>query len=387
MINSIALRNFIKQGTRSLLNVFIAGFSIIAVVFMLSLLNGFQVQATQNLASTDVGGGQYRAPDFDLLTPTEWEDHVVQTPQRFRNDPRAVEILILKGELYPNNRLFPVQLRGVESQQTLLDLPLDSLDGHGRKIGEVIPVVLGNRMAKKVHLEKGDQLILKWRDKFGAVDAKEIVVKDVANMINPRIDEGVVWLRLDHLRELTRRPGEVSWITVPEYLDTVERMKFHSPEFLMSDLLNLLRHDRRNSKILWFILMFLAGISIFNTQILNVFKRQKEIGTLMALGMTSNQVTSLFVREGILAAIGVLLISGLLGIPFFAWFQSVGFDVSHLSESTIPVKEKIFLTFDPAEIISCVVTVISMIIIVAWWPVRNISRLDPTRALLGKAIV
>ena len=385
-MNSIAWRNFLRQGTRSFLNVFISACSIIAVVFMLSLLNGFQAQATRNLARTDVGGGQYRVPGFDLLTPTKWEDYGRQTPERFRDNPKAVELLILQGELYPNNRLFPVQLRGVEMGQIFLDLPLEGLEEYGSEMEDFIPVVLGVRMAKKAHLRKGDQVILKWRDKFGAVDARGIVILDVARMVNPRIDEGVVWLRLDHLRKLTRRPAESSWITVPEYLGPEEGMEFHSPERLMADLFNLLRHDRRNSRILWFILVFLAGISIFNTQILNVFKRQKEIGTLMALGMTANQVTGLFVREGVWAALGALVTAALFGIPFFVWFQGVGFDVSHLSESTIPVQEKIFLAFDSVEIASCVGTVFIIMILVAWLPVRKISRLDPTRALRGKAI-
>ena len=94
-MNAIALRNFLRQGTRSFLNVLIAGFSIVAVIFMLSLLNGFQTQATRNLTRTDAGGGQYRASGFDLLTPTEWEDYVRSVPERLQNNPQAVELLIL----------------------------------------------------------------------------------------------------------------------------------------------------------------------------------------------------------------------------------------------------------------------------------------------------
>ena len=98
-MNTLALRNFLRQGARSFLNIFISGFSVVAIVFMLSLLNGFQAQATRNLTKTDVGGGQYRVPGFDLLTPTEWEDHVRKVPERLQNHSHAVEILIVQGEL------------------------------------------------------------------------------------------------------------------------------------------------------------------------------------------------------------------------------------------------------------------------------------------------
>ena len=132
--------------------------------------------------------------------------------------------------------------------------------------------------------------------------------------------------------------------------------------------------------------MFLAGISIFNTQILNIFKRQKEIGTFMAMGMTPGQIVSLFTLEGGFAAVGALLVALVFGVPFFIWFQSVGFDVSHLNETTIPIREKIFLDFNYTETISCVLIVMLVIVLMAWWPIRKIMRLDPTKALKGKAI-
>ena len=167
----------------------------------------------------------------------------------------------------------------------------------------------------------------------------------------------------------------------------LKNIEFQSPTDLMKDLLTLLKHDRQNTKVLWLILMFLAGISIFNTQILNIFKRQKEIGMFMAMGMTPRQVIGVFTLEGGFAAIGALIVVIVIGIPFFTWFQSVGFDVSHLSETTIPIRERIFLDFNPDEIVSCLSVVVTMILLMTWWPVRKITQLDPTKALREKAIV
>ena len=148
----------------------------------------------------------------------------------------------------------------------------------------------------------------------------------------------------------------------------------------------LLKHDRRNARILWVILMFLAGISIFNNQILVLFKRQREIGTLMAFGMTSSLIVGMFTLEGSFAAISAVILAACLGIPFFAWFQSVGLDVSHLSESSIPVKDKIFLDIQPVETLVTVLIIIVVMIAVAWLPSRRISRMDPTLALRGRGI-
>ena len=162
--------------------------------------------------------------------------------------------------------------------------------------------------------------------------------------------------------------------------------EFQTLEMLMSDLLALLKNDRRNARILWAILMFLAGISIFNNQILMLFKRQREIGTLMAFGMTSRLIVGMFTLEGSFAAISAVFAAAALGIPFFAWFQSVGLDVSHLSESSIPIQDKIYLDIHPLETLVTVLVIISVMVLVAWIPSRRISRLDPTLALRGRGI-
>ena len=385
---SIAKKNFSRQGLRASLNVLVTALSIIALIFMLSLLNGFQAQATRNVINTDIGGGHYRAPGFDILSPSKWEDYTVKVPDtlhRLHNKDKA-EVLVVQGQLYPNRRLYPVQIRGISMEQSLLQLPLDNLKTFSANFDDLIPVVVGAKMAKKAHLHKGDTLTLKWRDRSGAVDAKDIIIIDVGDILNPRVDEGVVWLRLDHLRLMTDRKNEVSWVAVKHYIGLISEFEFQPVEFLMSDLLALWRQDRMNSKILWAILMTLVCISVFNTQMLNIFKRQKEIGTLMALGMDSQRIVRIFTLEGCLAAIWALVVALLLGLPFFIWFQGVGFDVSHLSESTLPIRETIYPDYQPMEIIYSLIIVFILIVASSWFPVKKITRLDPTMALRGRAI-
>ena len=384
----IANKNFYRQGLRAFLNVLVTALSIIALIFMLSLLNGFQAQATRNLVSTDVGGGHYRVPGFDILTPTEWEDITMPVPDALGNllAKDKAEVLVQQGQLYPNRRLFPVQLRGIEMEQSLLNLPLAGLKPFEVKPGEMIPAVVGVKMARKAHLKKGDTVVLKWRDKGGAVDARDILIVDVGDIINPRIDDGVVWLRLDHLRSMTGREGEVSWVAVREYLGPVQGFEFQGIEILMSDLLALLRQDRINSKILWGILMVLVCTSVFNTQILNIFKRQKEIGTLMALGMEPKRIVNIFTLEGVLGALWALVLAAVLGVPFFILFQGVGFDVTHLSEASFPIRETIYPDYQPREILISVSIVLALSIASAWVPVRKVTGLDPTLALRGRAI-
>ena len=105
MIFKIALKNFLRQGMRALLNVLITALTMVAVVFNLSLYNGFLDQAISNMVSTDVAGGHYRTPEFDLLSPTEWEDQTFKPSDILSSLPPSdkAEVLLLQGQIVPND--------------------------------------------------------------------------------------------------------------------------------------------------------------------------------------------------------------------------------------------------------------------------------------------
>ena len=65
-------------------------------------------------------------------------------------------------------------------------------------------------------------------------------------------------------------------------------------------------------------------LAIFDTQVLSIFRRQKEIGTYIALGYTRRQVVGLFTVEGTMYAVLAALLSAAYGIPFLAWQAKVG---------------------------------------------------------------
>ncbi|QPJ66207.1 MAG: FtsX-like permease family protein [Candidatus Nitrohelix vancouverensis] len=386
MIFKLAWMQFCRQGVRAWLSVCVTGLTLIALIFLTSLLNGFQKQATKNLTITDVGGGHYRQASFDILSPTDWEDRTFKVPSKLEGLADKAEVLVLQGQLFPNRRLYPVQLRGIAMEQTLLDLPLDALKYAKPQIEDVVPVIIGARMSDKTKLAKGDSAVLRWRDRFGTVDARDAVILEVVDLLNPRVDEGVVWLRLDHLRSMTQRRDEVSWVAVADSVGDVEGVDFVSPEGLMSDLINLIQQDRRNSRVLWLILLFLVGVSVFNSQILNVFKRQVEIGTMMAFGMEAPIIVALFTMEGVFSGLGAFVFALCIGVPFFAWFQSVGLDVSHLSASTMPVQERVYLDIHFDETVLTGFILLLVIVFAAWKPVQRIASMSPTQALRGKGV-
>jgi cell division protein FtsX len=86
----------------------------------------------------------------------------------------------------------------------------------------------------------------------------------------------------------------------------------------------LVQMKSAGATIFYVVLILLAMLAIFDTQVLSIFRRRKEMGTLMALGFTRGRVIRLFTMEGALHGVLAALVAALYGIPFLTWFARNG---------------------------------------------------------------
>ncbi|KPK80521.1 MAG: ABC transporter permease, partial [Bacteroides sp. SM23_62_1] len=133
------------------------------------------------------------------------------------------------------------------------------------------------------------------------------------------------------------------------------------------------------------ILMLLAMLAVFDTQVLSIFRRQKEIGTYMAMGMTRGQVVRLFTVEGAMHSTLAAILGAIPGIPFLIWMSKVGFTMPAGSDSLgMAIAEKIYPVYSIGLVLSVMLIVIITTTIVSFLPSRKISKMNPTEAIKGK---
>ena len=87
---------------------------------------------------------------------------------------------------------------------------------------------------------------------------------------------------------------------------------FRSQESLLKVITDLVSQKKIQQSIVYILLMGIALLAIFDTQVLSIFRRQKEIGTLIALGMTRKRVVKLFTIEGALYSILAIVFGSIL---------------------------------------------------------------------------
>ena len=132
-------------------------------------------------------------------------------------------------------------------------------------------------------------------------------------------------------------------------------------------------------------LLSIALLAIFDTQVLSIFRRQKEIGTYIALGMTRLQVIRLFTVEGSANSILALMLGSLYGIPLMLLLNKYGIPMPKSADQAgVAIAEKIIPFYSLEMIISTVLLVVISATIVSFFPTRRISKMKPTDAIKGK---
>ena len=393
MLFKIAIKNLLGAKLRTWLNVFVTALSFFMIVFFSAMYDGMLEHAMQVTIDTEIAGGAYWHPEYDPLDPMTFEDaHAVPpgTVKALVNQKKAVPVLVSQASIYPNGRIMPVIMKGIIPEQNIVNMPTQMLAGHDEA---TIPVLIGRSMAKDAKLEVGETFTIRWLDADRTYDADEGTVVHIMDTENFKLDMGHIWVPLEKAQTMLAMEGEATYVTYAEGLSIVENKGNWIPrdvKYLIRDMEALIKADEPNAAIMYIILLCFAGMGIFNAQVLSIFRRGKEIGTLMALGMTRARVVGLFTLEGGLNALLAAIMTIILFGPVL-WYFGVngiwlGVDYSDGAMGLI-VEKYLIPVYSVGLVVTTTIVVSIIVLIVSYMPSRRIARMKPTDALRGKVTV
>ena len=386
-IAKLALRNFFGAGVKAWLRVIVLSLSFVVIIGTQGLYQGMNLQVSDAMVSAELGGGQYWHQKYDPQNPLELSDAHGPIPTELRSlidKGQATAILIVQGFMYSGGSFRPVLLKGIDPKQRVLSIPLDVLssDGPGG------PALIGSRMAKEARVKPDDLATIRWRDGFGTFDAEEVRIARVIDTMVQTIDSGQVWLPLERLQRMARMKDEATVVVLAKDIPAPAALSgwsFKDIDFLLADLRGMIRMKQAGASVLYVILLFLGVVTVLDTQVLSIFHRKKEIGTLMALGLTRGSVIALFTLEGALNAVLAAVVGAIYGIPLLALLVVTGIPLPSATESFgYSLGEKIYPSYSAALVIGTTALVGVVTTIVSYLPTRKIAELKPTDALRGR---
>ncbi|TRX70414.1 ABC transporter permease [Carboxylicivirga sp. M1479] len=379
----LAYKNLLGAGLRTWLNVSVLSLAFVLIIFYNAMIDGWNRQGRNDTQNWEIAQGQYWHPEYDkydVYTINDAHQALINPIQKHVDAGRMVPELLQQASIYPQGRMQSIILRGIPSEQSVLKLPTHLL----KSDSEELIALIGKRMAKASKLKLNDTVLLRWRDKNGTFDAAEMRIGGIFNCDVAEIDNGQIYISYALMQNMMGLSNEATLLV--DKLGMGEQFSdwdFKSPSFLLKELDELINSERISGMVMQLILLLIALLAIFDTQILAIFRRKKEIGTYIALGLTRQQVVRVFTIEGGMHSVLAALLGAVYGIPLFMWIDSVGINFGS-ADMGITIAERVYPYYSLQLVLITIVVVVVSSTIVSFIPARKIARMKPTDALKGK---
>jgi len=358
-----ALRNVLRQPTRTLLTMTGIGIAIMAIVLLRAMGDGL-VDALSEMAGG--GGAQLVASEAGASIDLSKIDQAV----------------VRRVGAMPGVRVAEGFLTGYT---TLGDLPFFMVFGYpprglGIRAFDIVEgdplttnhqIILGRVAAENLDKQVGESLRL--------FDTTFRVVGIYETGVTFEDGGGVITLR--DAQNLFGQSHMVSffgvWLEDPEQADEIEReVEAHFPEVAVSKASDF-AEDVGDIQVLrastWGIALmalFVGGLGMTNTMVMSVFERTREIGVLRALGWRKRRVLTMIVRESVTLS----LLGGVAGIL-------LGVALGLLLSLEPAMRGWIRMDYSPGLFAQALLTALVLGVVGGLYPAWRAARLQPVEAL------
>ncbi len=383
MIFRLAIKNILHAGLRTWLNVSALMLVFIMILFMQSMYSGMFNQIEHNMIEYEVAGGQYWLKDYDPDNPLKIDDSHADLDgfKSAISKKKALPILYRSGALYGENGMRGILIKGIDRDQTLLNVPTNAL----RNDTGILSAYIGKITADQANLSRRDIVLLRFRDDHGANNAVEVSIDSIMHLPLQSIDVGQIWVDLESLQELCDLENQASIVVVEDELNIVsEDWEYQGMDVMFSDLLAWRAQEMSGAYMMLAIFLGLSMLTIFDTQILSIFKRKKEIGTLVAIGMRRQDVVGLFTLEGVMIGLAAMVAGSALGIPLVLYFQQHGINLGSIENLGMNIMNVLYLDFSMGMLWQVSIAVLIIVTIVSFLAAKRIAKMNIVQILKGK---
>jgi len=384
----LSLRNILGAGLRTWLNAFVLSIVFVAMIGLNGIIVGMNRSTTNNMKNALYGGGQYWHQNYDPFDPSTIEQSHAQLPEEMEiliDEGRASPLMITQGALYPQGRIKNILIKGIDPDQTILNLPSERLQVKT----DYIPALIGTRMAESSQLKEDDTVTLRWRDKDGTFDAADIKIVHIMNTLVPVVDKGQIWIPFQKLQEMMGTDQHATMVVIQQEMQPpLQRAgvwEFKSLTYLLRDMEAMKQIQIFSYAFMYLLLLFMALLAVFDTQVISIFRRKREIGMLMALGMERKNVIKLFTLEGALHGVISLIMGALYATPFLIWSAKSGIKLPESAgDFGMAISTTLYPIYGWKIILGSALLMLVSVTVVSYFPSRRISNIVPQKVLAGR---
>ncbi len=408
MLLSIAWKNVWRNKLRSLIVIISITIGLLGGLFYLAFSNGmvqFQIGASiqTEIANIQLHNPKYLINDeitYTISNPTDKLSQISKIDEVKAAASRITSMAMVSSA----NSGTGVTIYGIntESEKKISDLHTKLIDGSYFDTKMRNPVVIGNKLAEKLKVKVNSKIVLTTQDFNGDITNGAFKVAGIFKTHNTIYDQANVFVKWEELANLISFPenhtSEIAVLLKHNDFTDVANAKIcniFSEEIkdeklvvrswsVINPILKMLNEMTLQFTMIFVIIILVAlSFGIINTMLMAIMERVREIGMLMAIGMSKVRVFLMIMLETIFLSIT----GGVLGL-FLSWIMisisyKTGIDLSSVAEGLNAIGYSSFVR--PELDLFFYFFIGSLVIITAMFasilPARKALKLKPSEAI------
>ncbi len=398
MLVKIAWRNIWRNTTRSVVVIIAIALGLWAGVFASAFVQGLMKQKIETVISMEMSDFQFHAPGFkDEFLAKLYMENGEAVRSEVANEASVLGStgrLISMGMVGSAKQNGAIKILGInpEDESTVTGLGGRVIEGEYFEGIKRNPVLISQRTAEKYRVKLRSKIVLTIQDVDGEIIAGAFRVVGIYKSENGVFDDMHLYVQQSDLRKMMKINVGLHEVAVllndhalADPMAIKYQEKYESLE--VRSWLDLATGMRMMVGMIDTYLYYIVGIiliallfSILNTMLMAVLERVREIGMLMAVGMTKGKVFMMIMLETVMLS----LIGGPLGLliswAFVAHFGANGIDLGGAYDD-YGFSSIVYPYLDGQSYIEVAYMVVIMAVVAAIYPAIKALKLKPVEAI------
>ncbi|MBL4806453.1 MAG: ABC transporter permease [Rhodobacteraceae bacterium] len=403
MLEALAWRNIWRQPIRSALSIISMALTSMLLVFLLSLQFGsYETMKSGSLRLFD-GFGQFQpegyADDPDISRRVENADAIIAAlqdlPEITAITARATGFVILAN----GDRSFGAAVVGIDptNEGGVSALASIIIEGRYLQANDDGTIVIGDGLARNLHLSVGDTVVMLGSGSDGSVAADVLTLVGLFHSGVNELDRQIAQMPLGRFQETFALNGDVNTIALSgAHLSDIVKINtelreiarennvvYRNWEELQPALKQMITLDMGTSGMMYVTLVTVVVFIILNTLYMSVLERTREFGGLLAVGMRPGQIGKMVWMELIFLSLLGAGIGIFLGSAITLYLKSTGIAFPGMEEifAQWGIPAKIYPIYTPFTVLAGPSAIVGSICLLGFIPYRHILGLEPVTAM------
>lgn len=247
-------------------------------------------------------------------------------------------------------------------------------------------VLVGERLARRMNLMPNDTILLQARGQNLRYRVAGIFETGIE-----QVDKERIYMQMPASRTLLQRPTGASFIQInlsdpakaPEFSERLQPVLSHSVmawQEREKTWLQVFSVLRISSALTVSTIILISGLGMFNTLVMIIIDKTREIAILRSMGYTRNDITQIFMFQGM-----IVLIAGILLGWIFAAASTYGLSQLPIRIRGIFATDSFVVNWDMSHYIWAAFIASFIVLIASYFPARRAARLEPGAVIRGSS--